>query len=441
MAWPAVALNSLQTINSLLDSFFIQHLGVASLTAMGASVNILFLFVPLTMALGTAATALVSRAFGANDRNGYVIASQKCLGMALISGLIFALISVPGSFMASHVLLPDSASASRNLMLHYLGVFALGLPGIFIVQVLAGALRGVGDTRSPMVISGIQILLHIALNGVLINKSNLLGPLKWSGLGWGLTGAAAAMSISAWIAAIVYLLYGKKTPLGSCFRCSWPGRDWSPRIIRIAVPAAMMSVVRVTSLMAFTAILTRVPHGETAVGAFRPAFAVESLAFMPGFGLSVTAAALVGQSLGMQRPDRAEKIAWKAAHHAAIAGLIASIIVLIFAQTIAGVLVPDQPVVAHHVAEYLKYVCLTEILFGYAMVLTGALQGAGDTVSPFWLALGCMWGLRVPMAFLFASVFAWGTVGCWIAMSATQGIQGILAILVFRTGKWKLKQV
>ena len=441
MAWPAVALNSLQTINSLLDSFFIQHLGVASLTAMGASVNILFLFVPLTMALGTAATALVSRAFGAKDQNGYIVASQKCLGMAMIGGLVFAAISIPGSLAASYFLLPGSAETSRNLMLQYLGVFALGLPAIFIIQVLAGSLRAVGDTRSPMIISGLQILIHIALNAILINKSNHLGPFVWQGLGIGLSGASAAMSISAWISAIVYLGYMRRTPLGSCFKCSWPGKDWSLRIIKIAVPAAMMSIVRVTSLMAFTAILARVPHGETAVGAFRPAFAVESLAFMPGFGLSVTAAALVGQSLGMKRPDRAEKIAWTAAHHAAIAGLIASIIVLAFAQIIAKTLVPDQPAVAGHVAEYLKYVCLTEILFGYAMVLTGALQGAGDTVSPLWLALGCMWGLRVPMAFLFANVLSWGTVGCWIAMSATQGIQGILAIFTFRAGRWKTKQV
>lgn len=442
LAWPAVALNSLQSINSLLDSYFVQHLDVANLTAIGAATGVIFLFISLTFALGTASTALVSRFFGAGDKEGYRVANQKCVGLALVGGIIVALATVPGSLLLSPLILPPDDAAAKPLMMAYLGVFSIGLPAIFIIQVLAGSLRGIGDTKSPMVISGLQICIHIALNTVLINGSQVLpNGYVLHGLGWGLVGAATAMVVSAWVAALVYMAWAAKTPLGSCLKCSWPGLDWTKRILRIAIPAGTMSLVRVTSLLAFTAILARVPNGKAAVGALRPAFSVESLAFMPGFGLSIAAAALVGQSLGMKRPDRAERLAWTASHHAAAVGLLASIILFVFAPQVSHLLMPDQPIVAHQVEMFLRYICLTEVLFGYGMVLVGAMQGAGDTVRPLWMTLVSMWGLRVPLAWVLAHTFHLGAAGCWISMSATQAIQGIIAIWMFKRGHWKHQKV
>lgn len=442
LAWPAVALNSLQTVNSLLDSYFVQHLPVANLTAIGAATSVLFMFVSLSMALGTAATALVSRFFGAGETANFVTANQKCLGLALLGGFVFAAVSIPGSFLLSFALLPDAAQDARPLMLQYLGLFALGLPAIFVVQTLAGSLRGIGDTRSPMVISGIQICLHIALNTVLINGPRTLpNGLLLPGAGMGLAGAATALTVSAWVAAGIYLVWAKRTPLGACLQCSWPGIEWTKRILKIAIPAAMMSLVRVTSLMAFTGVLAKVAGAQAAVGALRPAFSIESLAFMPAFGLSIAAAALVGQSLGMGRPDRAEKLAWTAAHNGAAVSLTASVLLFVFAKQIAHLVMPDQPEVAHFVEQFLKYICLTEVLFAYGMVFVGALQGAGDTVKPFWMTLASMWGLRVPLAGILALGFGLGADGCWIAMSLTQAVQGVLAIIMFRQGGWKLKTV
>lgn len=442
LAWPAVTLNSLQIVNSLLDSYFVQHLPVANLTAIGAATSVVFLFISMAMALGTAATAFVSRAFGANDVEGYVVANQKCLGLSLVGGLVFAGLSIPGSWLVSQFLLSGSSASARPLMLSYLGIFALGLPAFFVVQSLAGSLRGIGDTKSPMVISGLQIVLHILLNTVLINEPrHLPNGFVVPGLGWGLNGAAVAMVASGWVSAAVYMVWATRTPLGSCLKCSWPGWDWAKRILKVAIPAATMSIVRVTSLMAFTAILSTVPNGSDAVAALRPSFSTESLAFMPGFGLSIAAAALVGQSLGMKRPERAETLAWTAAHHAAIVGFLASAALYLFAPQVAGLLVPDQPAVAHQVAQYLKYICVTEFMFGYGMVMIGALQGAGDTVRPLYVTLFCMWGMRVPLAAFLSHGLRMGADGCWLALSITQAAQGILAIWLFRRGDWKLKTV
>ncbi|MBS1712722.1 MAG: MATE family efflux transporter [Armatimonadetes bacterium] len=441
LAWPAVALNTLQTVNALLDTYFVQHLPVANLTAIGGATSILFLLVSMAIALGTASTALVSRAYGAGDREGFVTANQKCLGLALTGGLAFAALSLPGSALASVTLLPADAPQAQHLMRVYLGTFALALPPLFLIQSLAGALRGTGDTKSPMVISGLQIGLHIVCNALLINGRLAFGPIVIPGFGLGIFGAGLAMVVSSWAAAAFYLFWAGRTSLGASWRLSWPGMAWVRRILVIAVPAAMMSVVRVTSLMALTGILKSVPGGANAIAAMRPAFSIESLAFMPPFGLSIAAAALVGQSLGMGRPDRASKLAWTAAHHAAVVSTVASVLLFVFAPNVAHSVVANQPEVADVVARYLRFICVTEVLFAYAMVLVGAMQGAGDTVRPMWLTVVCMWGVRVGLAGLFAIGLKQGADGCWLAMTLTQGVQGPAAMILFKQGAWKTVQV
>jgi len=81
------------------------------------------------------------------------------------------------------------------------------------------------------------------------------------------------------------------------------------------------------------------------------------------------------------------------------------------------------------------------VLFAYAMVIVGAMQGAGDTKRPLWISVASLWGIRVPLAWLLALGFGLGSYGAWISMSLTQGIQGILCLIAFKQGKWKTAQV
>src|SRR6185503_15260935 len=235
-----------------------------------------------------------------------------------------------------------------------------GLPAIFIIQSLAGSMRGIGDTKSPMVISGLQILLHILLNFILIfpPRHTTFG-ITIPGFSMGLTGAATALALSAWMAAIIYLIYSVRTPLGASWairRLHW---SWCYRILRVAIPAAVMAVLRVGSLAVFTLVLKAVANGSEAIAAMRPGFAIESMMFMPSFGLSMAAAALVGQSLGMQKPDRAARLGWTAGHHAALVTLALCAPIFIFSPQIANVLIEGKPAIAAEAAMLLRYLCIT----------------------------------------------------------------------------------
>src|SRR5207244_9190274 len=126
------------------------------------------------------------------------------------------------------------------------------------------------------------------------------------------------------------------TIFGSLWRLARPTLQWTERIMKIAMPAALMGVIRTSALFVFIMVLKHVPDASQAVAAVRGGFSIEAIMFMPGMGLSMAAAALVGQSLGMGRPDRAERLGWTAGHYSGAVVLAISIPIFIFAPSIAG---------------------------------------------------------------------------------------------------------
>ncbi|MBV6458216.1 MAG: putative FMN/FAD exporter YeeO [Fimbriimonadaceae bacterium] len=442
LAWPAVALNSMQVINVLLDRGFIGQLEASALTAQGGSTNVMFLMFSIAMAIGTAATALVSRAYGAGQVSEFRAANRQTLALTIWLGILFALLGMAAAGPSARALLPANDTRAIELMTQFLTVYAIGMPAIYVIQTLAGSLRGIGDTKSPMVISGIQIGLHILFNFIFIfpPRSTSIG-ITIPGLNLGLNGAAWALSLSAWCAAAGYMFYVARTPLGTIAGFGLPDLGWAKRILRIATPAATMSVLRVASLAAFTLVLKTVPNASAAIAAMSIAFAIEAIMFMPAFGLSMAAAALVGQSLGMNRPDRAERLAWTAGHHGALVVALVAIPIFFGASGIAHFLVDGKEAIVTEATNLIRWLCITEVLFAYAMVMIGGMQGAGDTVRPMWITIVCMWLLRVPLSWALAIPFGLGATGAWIAMSGTQAVQGFMAIALFKQGRWKHQKV
>ncbi len=314
------------------------------------------------------------------------------------------------------------------------------MPPIFIIQALAGAMRGVGDTKSPMVISGIQILLHMALNFLLIFPPRHLGGITLPGANLGLVGASLALTISSVVSAVGYLAYSSRTQIGNCLKFSAPEWPWVSRILKVASPASAMAILRVASLAAFTNVLTHVPGGSEAIGGMGIAFSLESIMFMLPMGISFAAAALVGQSLGAKDPQRAERLGWLAAHGGGLLVAAICIPLYFFAPHIIALLVAS-PEIGQQSLSLIRALCLTEILFAYSIVTIGSMQGAGDTVRPMIIAFVCMWLLRVPFAYVFAVPFALGAKGAWIAMSGSQAVHGVMSLIAFRQGRWKTVRV
>lgn len=439
VAWPVVALNLLQVVNSLLDRFFIGHLPEEAMAAHGASMSIIFLLFSLAMSISIGTGAIVARHFGAREVSEYKMAAQQSVQIAVYVGFGLALLGVLLTPLLARFILPAEDKASIGYLTVFLQMYSLGVPAICIIQVLAASLRSIGDTKSPMFLSGAQILIHVLLNYAFIFPK--IGP--FSGLGLGLQGAGLALSSSAWISAIAYLLYIRRTPIGARFSTNLPKRDWLQRVLRIAVPSAFQAALRTFSLTAFTLILGYVPNHKAALSAMGTGFAIESLMFAPAFGISAAAGALVGQNLGAKNPGQAERIGWLASMAAFTIALVICGPIYFSVPYFAGNLVGHKPEITAELVSIVQWLCVTEPLFCLAMVLIGAMQGAGDTKRPLWIGIFSLWFLRVPLAILFALPIgmALGAKGAWIAMSITQGLQGILSAFAWKKGQWKTVKV
>lgn len=451
MAWPVVSLNLLQVVNGLLDRSFIGHLPEAAMSGHGASMSFIFLLFSLAIAISIGAGAIVARAYGAKNTEEFRNGSQQALQVAIFIGIALGILSYLLTPLAAKTVFKATDVEDIAYITQFLRAYSIGVPAICIIQVIAACLRSIGDTKSPMVLSGIQILLHIVLNFIFIFPARGSIP----GLNLGLFGAGLALSTSAWVSAVMYIWHVRSTKLGVKFSLKPPKKEWFTRILRIAIPSGAQAVLRTASLTAFTLVLSNVPGHSAAIAAMGTGFAIESLMFAQAFGFSAATSALVGQNLGAKNPTRAGHIGWLAAGVAFVVATLISIPVYLLVPDFAPALAGYKPDVVNQIVHLVRLLCLTEPLFCLAMVLVGGMQGAGDTKQTLWISIFALWFLRVPLAITFALPtganvllgiplpfgFGWGSQGAWIAMAATQGIQGFLVAYAWKVGKWKTIRV
>lgn len=439
LAWPSVAAMLLQTVNSLLDVFFVGHLpnSKSALAATGVGGQVLFLMISLAMGISVGTIALVARFIGARDSKSAEHAAGQSLSLSLILGIVVGSVFYFGRTVIVGWLLDSTANPqSASLCVQFLSAALLASVPMFLLNVLMGTFRGLGDARTPMLIQSAMVATHITCNALLI-----YGLLGFPHLG--VRGAGTAFAISNYLGVVLYLFaLVKHSPLGGALhRKHLRLRSaWATRILKIGIPAAVQAVVRTLAMMSFTSLLARTLDAEAGVAALQIGLRAEAIAFMPGFGYSVAASTLVGQSLGARKPDRAERCGWAATWQSLLVMSCMAIIFFVFASSMAAAFTHD-PTVRRLGAAYLRIAAFSEPFLALGMVLTGALQGAGDTVAPTYITILTMWLLRLPLAWFLMFTMRLQTNGAWIAMATSTVVGGLMTAQLFRKGKWKRTRV
>jgi putative MATE family efflux protein len=439
LAWPSVTTMLLQTVNSLLDLFFVGHLpnGKQALAATGSAGGVIFLLVSLAMGISVGTTALVARFTGAEQKEEAVKATAQSLTLSLILGLSFGIpMYLARDVLAGLMLNAEASPEAVRLCGQFLAMALLASVPMFLGMVLQAAFRGLGDTRTPLYIMIATVTVHISLNFLLIR-----GNFGFPALGVQGAGIALASSLLVSMLLSAFLLYSRST-LKAAF--SWellaPRRAWFVRILRIGIPASIQAVVRTASMMVFTRMLANTADGAAAVGALQIGIRSEAIAFMPGFGYSMAAAALVGQNLGAKKPERAEQSGWAATMQAMGVMCVMAVIFFVFADPIARTFTSD-PLVQKFGADYLRINAFCEPFLALGMVLTGALQGAGETSRPTLITIISMVIVRMPLAYFLMFTLNLQTHGAWLSMAVTTIVGGLLTLFLFRAGTWKKLKV
>ncbi len=427
LATPMLIGAMLQNLQSLIDLFWVGRLGHTAIAGVALGGAVIMLLFPGLMGLSTGTVAMVARATGARRTEEAGAAAAQSLIMAGILGLLIG----AAGWMPAKALLrllgaaPDVITAGGV----YLQISLLGSVTVFILFIGNAALQGAGDTLTPMYIMAASNVLNMLLDPLFIFGLGPLPPL-------GVAGAAVATICSQALAAAALLAVlfngqGRLHLRRPCWKIQ-PALAW--RIVRIGIPGSGQMLSR--SLMGAVIMRIVAGCGTTAVAAYGTGLRFHMIILMPAFALGAAAATLTGQYLGAGRPEQARRAAWAATAIDMIFMLLSAAIILGFAPELIRLFNKHPDVVAIG-AEYLRVVSPFYVFAALGIVLSRALQGAGDTLMPMVITILTLWGLQVPAAVWLARIWQPPTMGIWIAMAATSITQGLLMAAWFETGRWK----
>ena len=444
LAWPNIVENITATLVTLVDTAMVGSLGAVATAAVGVCASPTWLMNGLVQSVGVGGTALVARAVGAGDSSAASHIGRQVYRIIILISVFFAGVMfflgapwIPVLMGAQPEVLPEARAYLKIVSSCYLLQYT--------AMAMSSLLRGAGDTRTPMISGLMSNLLNVVGNFFLIYpvRTVTVGSLSMSvwGASLGVRGAAAASAIAMSVSS-VYLLFhlgSRKSVLRLVpdFREPFDG-DVFRRVIRISAPAALERIAINLGQVLFARMISTI--GTVEVAAYIIAIDVEGFGYMPAFGFSAAATALVGQSLGRKEPDRAERLGSKCISMSLGLLVLIGVLMWVFSYSLAGLMSSDADVIA--MAGAFIAICAFEQPGNAVMIVAGgALRGAGDTAAPFYIGLVSMWCIRIFGAWLFGFVFGLGALAIFWAMVGDISVRAILLWIRFRKGKWKTIQV
>lgn len=428
---PMILEMAMESLFAVVDIFFVSRVGPEAVATVGVTESVLTLVYSIAIGLASAATAMVSRRIGEGDRE----AAAKAGAQVLLIGLLLSLaIAIPGYWFAEDILtlmvrdrsVSDTGYHFTRLLL------TCNLP-ILLLWMLNGIFRGAGDAATAM------RALWIA-NGVNI----VLCPLFIFGWGpipaMGVLGSGVATTIGR-STGVIYQLWNL-FEVGRIIRLRW--EMLTPRwkvigtLLRVAAGSTGQYLIASASWIFMMYVLGYV--GKEVVAGYTIAIRIAIFCLLPCWGMANAASTLVGQNLGAGQPERAEKSVWRAGLFNLVFLMLIAIICLSAAPQLIGLFSPASEVI-HAGALALRILAGGYAFFGGGMVITQAINGAGDTFTPTLLNFIFFWLMEVPLAWLLALEWNWGQGGVYWSIVIAESCMALAAVWVFKRGKWKLVRV
>jgi len=426
LAIPMILELSLESIFAVVDMFFVGKLGENAIATVGLTESVISLVYSLAIGISTAATAIVARRVGEKDPRAASHAGAQAIIVA-IAGTV--LISVAGAYYAPDIL--ELMGASREVVAEgavFTRIMFAGSGAIMFLFLINGIFRGAGDAAMAMKSLWIASLINIILCPILIHF-------------FGLKGAAIA-TVTGRSSGVIYQCYHLFKGDGILqlrkrdFRIDLPVVR---SLVNIGWPATLQFIIASGSWIVLARLVAET-GGTTASAGYQIAIRNVVFFILPAWGLSNAAATLVGQNLGAKQFQRAEQSARLTAKYNAIFMSIVMLLFLFFAEPIIRFFSDDEAVVAYGV-QSLRIIGTGYIFYGLGMVMTQALNGAGDTRTPTIINLVGFWFFQIPLAYFLAVTLNLKATGAFIAIPVAETLIALLAWYYFRKGKWKEIQV
>ncbi|MCG6837568.1 MATE family efflux transporter (plasmid) [Fusobacterium vincentii] len=424
LAIPAVGEMTLYMMIWIFDTMMIgKYGGQLAVSSVGLSTEIIYSFFNIIIAVGvsTALTSLVSRAIGSKDYKKAEIIANAGIKIAVVLAFIFfsLLFFIPDKILnlagATKEMLP---LATRYAKISSFSFFLLTLS-----STINGVFRGVKDTKTSLYVAGSINIVNLFLDYVLI-FGNLGFPE------WGITGAAVATVAGNFIGILLQWSRLKKLPFKiSFFSCVSKKDIWE--IIRFAIPSGLQEAnFSLSRLLGLTFILSL---GTAAFAANQIGIAIEAISTMPGWGVAIACTALVGHSIGENKPDKSQEYTLYSTIIASIFMGILACFFFFIPKTLISFFINKQEIDVIRIgAICLQVAAFEQIPIAIVTVLGSYFKGIGNPKIPFYVSFFTNWFLRLPIAFYLISILRLPVYIYWIITTFQWSLESIILYYLYR---------
>lgn len=434
LALPMMFEMLMESVFALVDLYFVGHLkeSAYAIQSVGLTESLLSIIYAICIGISMAATAIIARRIGEKDK---VAAAKNAAQAISISILITILLSTFGFIYAKDWLLWMGASeASAEYGYGYTRILLASCVSIMLLFLINGIFRGAGNAAIAMKSLWFGNLFNIILCPIMVRG-------WWIFPEMGLEGAAYSTAIGRSMGVAYQLYYLSKQDSIIQLKLAYFKLQWnmSWNIIKIAVPGMVQYMIATCSWVILARIVA-LSGGEIGSSGFLTCLRLLVFFILPAWGLSNAASTLVGQYLGDNQPEKAYQSVMITLKYNLIYMLVVTILFFTMADLLASFFTTNQEI--KDVAKQAMYIGASGFLFyGAGMTLMNAFNGAGDTITPSLINILGFWIFQIPFAYLMVYYFDFGTNGAFWAIPLAEILIALLAFILFRQGKWKLKKV
>ena len=432
-AFPMLIGNFAQQLYNTVDAVVVgnSRWGYTALASVGNAAPVLNLLLALFVGIATGAGILVSQYFGAKDSEGLGKTIGNCITITAIASAAIMVIGplITGPLLRAVGTLDSMFDGCRS----YLNIFFIGIAGFFFYNILAGVLRGLGDSFSALGFLLLTSVLNIVLDIALVDSM-------------GVSGVALATVIAQFISAILCFL--KLRGLKDLFTLKKKDMAidsrYLNRIIRLGIPSGLNQALFSCAMM----VVQRLINGfgdEMFIACNVMVMRVDGYAMLPNFSFGQAMSTYAGQNLGAGKLDRLDTGTRQGLIMSLVTALILTPLVLLFGPALMRLFTPEQALI--NLSMSMLYILgAGYVAMSVTQVLAGVMRGAGDTMTPMWITLGTSIGLRIPLAYALVAI----TRGAGAAVTVQQSmvfvsllvswlVGMLVTILVYRRGSWRKK--
>ncbi len=398
LSLPVLLSSLFQRLVSIVDVFMTGSLGASAIAATGLGQLLMVTTMTVFWGLSTGATVVISHLWGGGRREE----AGRAAFVTCLAGLVMtSLCSLAGYCWGGEIARMMGVDPGvQVLAAEYIRLVFLWMIWTTGLNVLSAIMHGTGDTRTPMEAIILVNILHVLLAWPLIYGRWGLPPL-------GVKGAAIAINSSECVGFIYLLFHGVRKGI---FRVTFPDLPLFGKIWQVGWPVALERIAQQSGQLFYSSFI--IAYGTTAYAAHQIGLSIESLSFMPGAGMGIAAATLMGQALGARKYRRARISHIEALRLAVGVMSVMAVIFFTIPHLLIGLFSSDPAVIAQG-SVFLKLVAFAQVPLAISFVYAGSLRGTGDTFYVFIVTLVAMWGIRVAFSWMASSWFHLSLYAVW----------------------------